>query len=96
MSNIVCHNLLFSLTLGGFPADQQVEGAHGAEGDLLGQVVDGEGSSVPQHHRLAQQGGGRAQLEHFPLQNHITFLISIQTVKRLYLLHIATSVLNYL
>lgn len=74
LSNTVCHALLFSLTLTGFPADQQVEGAHSAEGDLLGQIVDGESSSVPQHHCLAQQGGGRAQLKLLPLQNHITIL----------------------
>lgn len=46
--------LLFSLTLGGFPAYQQVEGVHGAKGGVLRQVVDRKGSSVPEYHRLAQ------------------------------------------
>ncbi len=67
------HALLFSLTLTGFQADQQVERTHGAKGDLLGQVVDREGSSVAQHHCLAQQGSGRAHLELLPLQNDIKF-----------------------
>lgn len=94
----VCRALLFSLTLSGFPADQQVEGAHGAKGDLLGQIVDGEGPSVPEHHRLAQQGSGRAQLELIPLQNHITFHLCCTSpyvlLERLFLVHIATSVLK--
>lgn len=70
-----CPARLFSLTLTGFPADQQVEGAHGAKGDLLGQIVDGEGSSVPQHGCLAQQRSGRAHLKLLPLQNDIQFLL---------------------
>lgn len=67
----VCPALLFSLTLTGFPADQQVEGAHSAKGDLLGQIVDREGSSVPQHDCLAQQRSGRAHLKLVSLQNDI-------------------------
>lgn len=60
---------LVSLTLTGFPADQQVEGVHSAKGDLLRQIVDRKGPSVPQHHCLAQQGSGWAHLKLLPLQN---------------------------
>lgn len=62
------------LTFSGFPADQQVEGAHGAKGDLLGQIINGEGSSVPQHHCLGQQGSSWAQLKLLPLQNDIMLI----------------------
>lgn len=40
-----------------------------AKGVLLGQVVDREGSPVPQCHSLAQQRGGGAQLELLALDN---------------------------
>lgn len=74
----MCHTLLFSLTFTRFPADQQVEGTHGAKGDLLGQIVDREGPSVPHHHCLAQQGSHWGQLKLLSLQNAITF-VSIKT-----------------
>lgn len=79
LNKAVSHALLFSLTLTGLPADQQVEGAHSAKGDLLGQIVDREGSSVPQHHCLAQQWSGRAHLKLLPLQNDIRSVIAIHT-----------------
>lgn len=49
----------------------QVKGAHGAKGDLLGQVVEREGPSVPQHHCLAQQVRGWANLKLLTLRNDI-------------------------
>ena len=62
------HPLLLSLTFTGFPANQHVERAHCAKGDLLGQIVDGEGPSVPQHHCLTQQGSGWDELKLLLLQ----------------------------
>lgn len=47
--------LLLLLTLVRFPADQQVQGVRHAEGVLLRQVVDREGSPVSQCNSLAQQ-----------------------------------------
>lgn len=62
--------VLLLLTLVRFPADQQVQGVRHAEGVLLRQVVDREGSPVPQCNSLAQQRSGGTHLELLTLENN--------------------------
>lgn len=60
---------ILTITFTGFPTNHQVEGAHSAEGYLLGQIVDGIRASVAEHHCLAQQRSGWTQLKLLLLQN---------------------------
>lgn len=70
----VSHDLLLSHTFTRFPSNQQIEGTHGAKGDLLGQIVNREGPPVPRHHCLAQQWSGWCQLKLLALEKDNIFI----------------------